>query len=257
MAGTNRRADARRGGPLVVLVRPQLGENIGAAARAMLNFGLEDMRLVAPRDGWPSEAARAMASGAVEVIDGAVVFESLEAALADCQFVCATTARDREMEKPVLEPAVAVGALGVRRDAGERVALVFGPERAGLTNDELTFADVLVTIPANPAFASFNLAQAVLLLGYEWFRARHGASRPAREGSPPATKAELFALFAHLEAELDQAGFLFPPAKRPAMVRNLRNMLQRAGFTEQDVRTLRGVIVALTGTKGRERAAGA
>lgn len=251
VAGTNRKAQAVTGGPVVVLVRPQLGVNIGAVARAMYNFGLTRLRLVQPRDGWPSPDAQAMASGADPVIAGAELFDTLEAALADVQFACATSARDRGMEKPVLEPHAAAGALRTRAEAGEAVALIFGPEAAGLTNDEAALADIQVTIPANPAFASLNIAQAVLIIGYEWFRARAKNLDELRQNAPAAPKNELFGLFVHLESELDRAGFLFPPEKRPAMVRNLRNMLQRAQFTEQDVRTLRGVIVALTGAKKR------
>ena len=234
----------------MVLVRPQLGENIGAAARAMLNFGLTELRLVAPRDGWPNKAALAMASGADAIVESATLFPTLEAALADRHFVAATTARVRELEKPVLEPQVAAGALRSRHEAGEATALVFGPEAAGLTNDEAALADVFITIPTNPAFASLNLGQAVLILGYAWFGAR-ARPQPARQAAPPATKAELFGLFDHLERELDRLGFLHPPEKKPAMMRNLRTMLSRAGFTEQDVRTLRGVVAALTGAKVR------
>lgn len=251
MAGTNRKAEAVTGGPVVVLVRPQLAVNIGAVARAMYNFGLMRLRLVNPRDGWPHPDASATASGADAVIAGVELFDTLEAALGDVAFVCATSARDRGMEKPVLEPHAAAGALRTRHEMGEEIALVFGPEAAGLTNDEAALADIQVMIPANPAFASLNIAQAVLIIGYEWFRARGKIGENLRNLAPLATKAELYALFGHLEEELDRAGFLFPPEKRPAMVRNLRNMLTRAQFTEQDVRTLRGVIVALTGGKKR------
>jgi len=253
MAGTNRKAQPLTGGPVVVLVRPQLGVNIGAVARAMYNFGLTRLRLVNPRDGWPNREAAAMASGADAVIGGVQLFDTLEAALGDIHFACAASARDRGMEKPVLEPHAAAGALRTRHEQGEEIALVFGPEAAGLTNDEAALADIQVTIPANPAFASLNIAQAVLIIGYEWFRARVRPEGELKSVMAPAPKAELFGFFTHLESELDRSGFLFPPEKRPAMVRNLRNMLARAQFSEQDVRTLRGVIVALTGGKRRPR----
>ena len=254
MAGTDKSARAVTGGPAVILVRPQLGENIGAAARAMLNFGLTDLRLVAPRDGWPNDTARAMASGADAVIDGARVFSTLEEAAADLIWLTATTARNRDLAKDVLVPAEAASAARAHLAGGEGIGFVFGPERAGLTNDEVSLADRLVTIPANPAFASLNLAQAVLILGFAWFTSME-APLPARRGrvSRPATKAELFGLFEHLETELDRAGFLFPPAKAPAMVRTIRGFLSRANFTEQDVRTLRGMVKALVYPKPSSR----
>jgi tRNA/rRNA methyltransferase len=247
MAGTNRAQSPLTGGPCVVLVNPQLADNIGAVARAMLNFGLLELRLVEPRDGWPQEAAFAMASGADAVLHEAKLYQSIAEATADLEILYATTARARDMEKPVLDAASAAEHLSESLAAGYRAGLVMGPERAGLTNDEISLCDHVVTIPANPAFASINLAQAVLILGYEWFKRRAPEMpRPARaKKTRPANKSELFGLFAQLEAELDRAGFLFPPDKRPAMVRNLRNMLSRADFTEQDVRTLRGVIKAL------------
>ncbi len=257
MAGTNRAATAITGGPAVILVRPQLGENIGAAARAMLNFGLTDLRLVAPRDGWPNETARAMASGADLVVDRARVFPSLEDAAADLNWLAATTARNRDMAKPAHPPAEMAAAARSALAHGEAVGFVFGPERAGLTNDEVSLADGLITIPANPAFASLNLAQAVLLVGFAWFTSADHVPKPSRGRiSAPATKAELFGLFEHIETELDHAGFLFPPAKAPAMIRSIRAMLSRANFTEQDVRTLRGMIKALAHPKPSSRSRG-
>lgn len=253
MAGTNRAARAMTGGPAVILVRPQLGENIGAAARAMLNFGLTDLRLVAPRDGWPNETARAMASGADDVIDGARVYPDLESAAADLTWLAATTARPRDMAKDVLTPAEVARQARERMARGEAPGLVFGPERAGLTNDEVSLADVVLNIPANPAFASLNLAQAVLIVGHMWFVTAQEPSTPRRRVSRPATKEELFGLFQHLETELDACGFLFPPDKAPAMIRNIRAMLTRAAFTEQDVRTLRGMIKALVHPKPSSR----
>ncbi len=243
------------GGPAVILVEPQLGENIGTAARAMANFGLTELRLVNPRDGWPSEAAKKAASGADWIIESAVVFPTLAEAIGDLGLTYATTARPRGMRKSVDGPQHAVGALSGRMAAGERVGVLFGRERWGLTNDEVAMADAILTYPVNPRFASLNIAQAVLLFGYEWFRQTVGeAPAFARDGGeempPLADKADLFRLFDHLESELDVGGFLKPPEKRPRMVNALRNMLHRAQLTDQDVRTLRGVIVALTGRRG-------
>ena len=253
MAGTNlrRRANAvaQAAAPCVILVRPQLGENIGAAARAMLNFGLGELRLVAPRDGWPNPAAEGAASGATEILERARRFDSLAAAIADLRLVVATTARTRTMIKPVLTPGAAIARLRQAVGGGVACGLLFGPERTGLENDELALADELLAIPANPAFASLNLAMAVLIVGYEWYRSadRTEAQVLAMGRTRPATKVELGGLFEHLEAELDACGFLRPPEKRPSMVRTLRNMLQRAALTEQEVRTLRGVITGLVG----------
>ncbi len=253
MAGTDQtKADRAREGdaPAIVLVRPQLGENIGTASRAMLNFGLSDLRLVAPRDGWPSDRARAAASGADLVIDRAHLFASSEEAVADLDFVIATTARTRDMVKPVLTPEAAAAKLREAIAAGGRAGVMFGPERTGLENDEVVLADALLMVPVNPAFASLNLAQAVLLVGYEWFKAgdRTAAERIDYLQTRPATKEELLGFFEHLERELDRFGFLKPPEKRPSMVRNLRNLFQRAAMTEQEVRTMRGVVAALTRT---------
>jgi len=222
----------------------------------MGNFGLDDLRIVAPRDGWPSQKARAAASGADWVIDKARVFANTEAAVADLGLVLATTVRTRDMVKPVTAPKSAVARLGVEFDAGRRAGVLFGAERAGLNNDDVALADAIVTIPVNPAFGSLNLAQAVLLIGYEWFEARNGEA-PAQVlklgDTRPANKAELVGFFEHLEGALDDAGFLLPVEKRPNMVRALRNMFQRDGLTEQDVRTLRGVVSALTRAHERRR----
>jgi tRNA/rRNA methyltransferase len=252
--------------PAVILVRPQLGENIGTAARAMANFGLADLRIVAPRDGWPNEAARAAAaSTGCHVVDGAHIFENLEQAINDLHFLAATTARPRDMVKPVIAPETAIAELSGRMTRGERCGVLFGPERSGLDNDQMALADVIISAPVDPTYASLNLAQAVLILGYEWIKARGGKALgretafdgPAREGldlqgQKPATKAELLGLFEHLEGALDMSGFLYPPEKRPAMVRNIRNMFQRMGATEQEVRTLRGIVAALeSGHKNR------
>jgi tRNA/rRNA methyltransferase len=262
------RGTAKAPPPAVVLVKPQLGENIGFAARAMANFGLADLRLVAPRDGWPNDKAQAAAAGAAFVADGATVHPSVEDAVGDLTFVLATTARTREMVKKVLSPESAARELAARALKGERGGILFGPERSGLDNDVLALADAIVIAPVSQDFASLSLPQAVLLVAYEWLKsqdAEPGLGRvtqfdgPAAEGvdlaaTRPATRAELFGLFAHLEAELDRAGFLHPPEKRPSMVRNIRNMFHRMGATDQDVRTWRGIVAALS--HARKRAGG-
>jgi tRNA/rRNA methyltransferase len=248
--------------PVVILVEPQLGENIGQTARAMANFGLDSLRLVAPRDGWPSEKALAAASGADDVIAKATVFPRLEDAIADLNYLAATTARIREMVKPVLSPESAVRDMSARIAAGQRCGILFGRERSGLENDEVALADCLVIAPVNPAFASLNLAQAVLLVAYEWRKETAADSLgratvydgPAREGlyfnkSAPAEKAELLGFFQHLESELEAGSFFKTDDKRASVIRNIRNMFERAALTEQEVRTLRGMIVALTGLR--------
>lgn len=240
-------AGALRPAPAFVLVEPQLGENIGAAARAMLNFGLSALRLVNPRDGWPNPAAEAMASGASAVIEGTRIFGSLEEALADCRYVLATTARPREMLLPVLDPAAAADALKIRIERGETCAVLFGRERAGLYNEEVARAAAVISIPVNPSFASLNLAQACLIVAYEWARAD---GREAFAGNldeaVPAPRADFERFIDHLFGELDARGYFFPPEKREVMERNLRVAFTRAGLTEGEVRTLRGVIKALT-----------
>ncbi len=257
MAGADRSrravAAADPGGPVVVLVKPQLGENIGAAARAMLNFGLTELRMVAPRGDWPNQKAINTASGADAVLADARLFGTTEAALADVSHVLATTARVRDMVKPVLTPNEAAARLREYQAGGERAALLFGREKSGLGNEDAALAEALVIVPANPAYSSINLAQAVLLTAYEWYRAggagRPAAARPMRKGAQAATQAEIQDLFDHLESELDACGFLYPPARRPRMVRNIRNIFARADLTDQEVRTLRGIIVGLTGRK--------
>ena len=253
-AGTDKTKNwVREPGPVVILVEPQLGENIGAAARAMANFGLSRLRLVKPREAWPNPKARAMASGADRVLDEATVYETLEAAIADCTLVLATTARAHDQAKPVIGAPEAAVLAAPRVAAGETVGILFGRERYGLENAEVVLADRIVTLPVNPAFASLNLAQAVVIIGYEWFRS--GDATPSERidhgGSVPAPREELILLFEHLEEELEKSGFLFPPGNRPGMIRNLRSILHRAQLTDQEVRTLRGVIVALT--KGKRR----
>lgn len=240
--------------PAVILARPQLGENIGAAARAMANFGLSDLRIVAPRDPWPNERAWSMAAGALWIVEGATLYARLEDALADLQLVFATTARSRGIAKEVLTPAEAASRMRQAGGAGVRCGLLFGNERAGLDNDEVALANGLITIPTSPDFASLNLGQAVLLNAYEWLKSGD-ATPPARVShgaqTRPATRQEMVHLFEHLEDELLKSGFLYPPDKVGQMKLNLRAMLSRADFTDQEVRTLRGIIVALT--RGRAR----
>jgi tRNA/rRNA methyltransferase len=247
LAGTDRtRSSDLQAAPAVILVVPQLGENIGMAARAMLNCGLTDLRLVRPRDGWPSDSATAASSGADIVIDNARVFETTEAAIADLTLVYATTARDRAMTKRVLTPEAAAREMR-EKQAGEgaRVGILFGGEAKGLNNDDVALADHVITAPLNPGFSSLNLAQAVLIISWEW--RKQALDVPAvelriDEATRPATKQEMNGLFEHLERSLDTTGFFHVVEKRPIMARNLRNILSRAAPTEQEVRTLRGVI---------------
>ncbi len=254
MAGTDHRREPQEGGPAIILVEPQLGENIGTAARAMLNCGLTELRLVRPRDGWPNAKAVAAASGADRVLEGARLFESVAEAIADLRHVYATTARNRYMVKRIATPRAA--ALEMRRlvAAGEGCGILFGRERSGLVNDDIALADTVLSVPLNPGFSSLNLAQAVLLVGYEWFTA--GDATPGdilQTGQTrPATKAELQEFFTHLEEALDASGFMRSEEKRPSMVRNLRNLFQRAAMTEQELRTLHGVVTALWGPRERK-----
>ncbi|MBM3531618.1 MAG: RNA methyltransferase [Alphaproteobacteria bacterium] len=244
MAGTDRKQAGLSGGPPVILHQPQLGENIGLAARAMLNCGLTEMRLVAPRDGWPNEKARSAASGADEVIDKAKLYPRLEAALSDLTHVFATTARPRGMVKPVLTPRAAAVAMRTLIGEGRKPGLLFGPERMGLTNDEIPLADTVVAVPLNPAFSSLNLAQAVLIVGYEWLQAADATPDLQHwgGGDDPAPKAELMNFLERFEAELDDCGFLRNLEQRPTMVRNLRNLFQRARPTSQELRTMHGAV---------------
>lgn len=234
--------------PIIILVAPQLGDNIGAAARAMLNFGLTRMRIVNPRDGWPNERAVANASGATEVLDKAEIFDSFADAIADCHKVYATTARRRELKKPVISLEEVRPKFVEDLGKGLKVAVAFGAERAGLENDDIALCDAILTIPINRNFSSINLAQSVLLVGYEWFRtAPEAFLRAVPEGEAPqlATKKELQGLFEQFEEELVQSGFLFPIEMRPHMIRNLRTMFMRAELLEQEVRTLRGAFKSL------------
>ncbi|MEI2805023.1 RNA methyltransferase [Albidovulum sp.] len=231
--------------PVFVLVRPQMGENIGAAARAMLNFGLARMRMVDPRDGWPNPRAVAMASGAAgRVLDHAGVFPTLPEAVADCAFVFATTARGRDLTKPVMTPERAMDHARALSAAGQRVAVLFGPERAGLENEDVARANAIISVPVNPAFPSLNLAQAVLLCAYEWGR-QGAAAAPevlALAGTDLASAVEVEKLGDHFEERLDAAGFFFPETKAEGMKLNLRNLWSRMPLTRADVQTLHGML---------------
>jgi tRNA/rRNA methyltransferase len=239
-------------GPAVILCEPQLGQNIGMVARAMANFGLAELRLVNPRDGWPSEYADKAASGAMHVIEGTKVYDRLEDAIADLTFVMATTARPRDMIKPVRGPGEAAGDLRRRFSSGEKTGILFGRERWGLNNDEIILADEIITFPVNPAFASLNIAQAVLLTSYEWMKS--GGEDPARESfgediRPVADRKHLVGLMDHLENALDDAGYFFPPERRERMAQTVRNIFVHLKLKEQEIQTLRGVIAALEGRR--------
>jgi tRNA/rRNA methyltransferase len=258
-AGTDHTKPKLEGGPAIVLVRPQLAVNIGMCARAMANFGLSDLRLVAPREGWPrtdpyGKEAYAAAAGAVHLLESVRVYESVREAIEDLSFVYAATARGRGQMKPVHTPEKAMQKTAALMALGERHGVLFGPERTGLDNDEVALADAILTFPVNPAYASLNLAQAVLLTGYEWFRAALGDAIPfdVSERSPPATREMTLAFFDFLESELDKRQFFRPATKKPIMSRNLRNMFHRMSLTEQDVRTLWGVVVRLVEGPRRE-----
>ena len=261
MAGTNSERELIAEGPAIILVHPQLGENIGMVARAMANFGLAELRLVNPRDGWPSEKAISAASKADHVIDAARVFTSLEEAVADLNFVYATTARDRYGYKEVRSPVVAANTLRQRFRAGEATGILFGRERTGLTNEEIALADELVTFPVNPAFASLNLAQAVLLMSYEWMKTGMGSLEETAFGAlpqRPAKKDELQGLFDHMEEALDARGYFRPAAKKPKLIENLRSALTRPSFTGSEIQVLRGIVSCLDRfTREAPRGAGA
>jgi tRNA/rRNA methyltransferase len=233
--------------PVIVLVRPQLGENIGKAARAMLNFGLTEMRLVSPRDGWPNPSAGPAASGADEVLAQATVYETTAAAVADCAHVYATTVRKRGVSKPVLTPEAAAGEI-----AGQpgRSAVLFGAERSGLETEDVALARAIVTVPINPEFGSLNLAQAVILIAYEWSKSRDLAQPPLQQELPPAPQEELDGLVAHFEELLEPKGYFRPAARAASTRRTLRGLLTKPGWNHLEVRTLRGVLSALSRTRG-------
>jgi len=233
--------------PAVILASPQLGENIGTAARAMANFGLSDLRLVTPRDGWPNEKARAASSGAHHVIDGARVFATLDEAVADLSFVIATTRRERDMTKRVAGPPEGLGELCAVAAGGAATGILFGRERWGLENDEVARANIIVSFPVDPTFASLNVAQSVLLMAYEWRRVAHGAMPLPEAESPPATRQEVVGLWEHLVGLLRPSGYFRPPEMVERLERNLLLIVSDAGWTKQQVRTLRGVLRHLAG----------
>jgi tRNA/rRNA methyltransferase len=251
MAGTDStQGIVFRPSPAIILCEPQLGENIGTAARAIANFGLWDLRLVNPRDGWPSERAVAAASRADHVIERVRVFETTEAAIADLSLVFATTARRRDLQKPVLGPEEASRRMAahIAQSKTGGAGLLFGRERWGLYNEEVALSDAIVTLPVEPAFASLNIAQAVLLMAYEWQKSGLASETDTAFSVPegvPADKQILQGLFDHLEAALEARGYFRPPPKKPKMVDNLRAVLTRPGFTEPELRVLRGVVASL------------
>ena len=247
MAGTDNNLSAlvENVTPIIMLVEPQLGENIGMVARAMLNCGVTELRLVRPRDGWPNEKAFSAASGANTVIEGAKIFSTLEDAIADLAYLYAATARERDMTKRVVTPHTC--ASEIRAKGSLSCGILFGNEAKGLKNDDIALADTILMVPLNPAFTSLNLSQAVLIAVYEWHKL--GDETPAdvlnMQSSRPANKKELNKLFEHLESALDDTGFFHVREKKPIMTRNIRNLLHRAAPTEQEVRTLRGIIKSL------------
>lgn len=256
MAGTDKSVSVQfRPGPAIILCEPQLGENIGTTARAMANFGLWDLRLVNPRDGWPNERAVAAASRADHVIDRVRVFDSVEAAISDLSLVHATTARRRDMQKEVVGPEESAQRMVAHVGGGAGAGLLFGRERWGLYNEEVALADSIVTLPVEPAFASLNIAQAVLLMAYEWRRQSEAGTDLPFSGGLEATapREELLGLFGHLEETLDRTGFFKTADKRPTMVTNLRAIFSRADLTGQEIRTLRGVISSIDRAHERQR----
>lgn len=243
--------------PVIILVDPQLGDNIGTTARAMLNCGFGQLRLVRPRDGWPNPAAERYASGATCVLDGVQVYDTTEAAIADLHYVVACTARRRDMIKPVLTPEQAAAACHTRTAQDQRCGILFGAERAGLVNEDIVRSDAIVTVPLNPDFASLNLAQAVLLLCYTWVQGltKHqpGDETLQMGATRPATKQELQTLLDHLETTLDQTGYFRTPELKPTVWASIQNTFQRMQLTEQEARTFHGVIKSLHGQRLREK----
>lgn len=260
MTGTDHtkltQAPAQATGPVVILVNPQMGENIGATARAMLNCGLVSLRIVNPRDGWPNERAEAMAAGALEMMPPVEVYDSTEAAIADLHHVYATTARPRDMVKNVMTARAAANDMRARESEGQRIGLLFGAERSGLGNEDVAIAGTVITIPLNPGFSSLNLGQAVLLVAHEWMSA--GDATPGvqmiNNDSFPATQDSMTNLYQRLEDELQRTGFFRAPDMKPTVLRNLHSMLTRAEMTDQEVKTFHGIISALTGKKSGNNA---
>lgn len=228
--------------PIIVLVRPQLGQNIGKAARAMLNFGLTEMRLVAPRDGWPNPEAGPAASGADVVLEQARVFDSVEDSIADCSLVFASTVRRRDLVMPVLGPEEMADRIAA---LPERSAILFGPERSGLETEDVALANAIVTVPINPDFGSLNLAQAVILLAYEWSKRSELAQPTVKELEPPASHGELEGLVGHLNGELEAKGYFHPPSRMQATKNTLRTIFTKTGWSSREVKAVRGVVRAL------------
>ncbi|MBX3529798.1 MAG: RNA methyltransferase [Rhizobiaceae bacterium] len=240
--------DQKAGGPAIILVEPQLGENIGMVARAMANFGLTDLRLVNPRDGWPNEKAIATASRADHVIGAVQVFEQLDHAIGDLNFLYATTARQRDGFKPVRSPVEAGRSMRQRANAAQKVGILFGREKWGLSNEEVAAADEIVTFPVDPNFASLNIAQAVLLMSYEWMKSGLADETATLFAGPemiPAPKAALHSLLKHLEEALEARGYFRPAPKKPKMLDNLAAVLTRPQFSESEIKVLRGVVTSL------------
>jgi len=231
--------------PVIVLVRPQLGQHIGKAARAMLNFGLTELRLVNPRDGWPNPEAGPAASGADVVLEQAQVFETTEAAIADCNLVFASTVRRRDLVMPVAGPEEMAERIA---DSTGRSAILFGPERSGLETEDVALADAIVTVPINPDFGSLNLAQAVILLAYEWSRRADLAQPTVKESEPPAPHGDLEGLMEHLNGELDAKGYFHPPSRTQATKNTLRTIFTKAGWSTREIKAVRGIIRALVGS---------
>jgi tRNA/rRNA methyltransferase len=228
--------------PVIVLVRPQLGQNIGKAARAMLNFGLTEMRLVAPRDGWPNPDAGPAASGADVVLEQAQLFDTVAAAIADCGQVFASTVRRRDLVMPVLGPDEMAGRI---RAVPTRSAILFGPERSGLETEDVALANAIVTVPINPKFGSLNLAQAVILLAYEWSRTGDFSQPPAKELEVPAPHNELDGLIAQLDESLENKGYFHPPSRTQATRNTIRTIFTKTGWSSREVKAVRGIIRAL------------
>lgn len=254
-------------GPAIILVHPQLGENIGMCARAMLNCAVTELRIVKPRDGWPNDAATAAASGAVSILENAKLYDTTKEAVADLEYVLATTARARGMVKDIVTAEAAArkiremngfthplpNPLGEGQPPQQRCGILFGPERTGLENDDIALANAILNIPLNPAFSSLNLAQAVLLACYSWLSADNpfsaSESVPSLGETAPATKNEIENLMKHLEEELETGGFFRSPDQRPTLMRNIRNFFFRSGMTAQDARTMHGIFSCLTGKR--------
>ncbi len=237
--------------PVIVLVGPQMGENIGACARAMLNCGIDELRIVNPRDGWPSEKAEAMAAGAFDIMPPVRVYNSTAEAIADCHQVYATTARPRDMVKPVMTAREAADDVHARSSQNQKCAYLFGCERTGLENDDIALSHAIITIPVNPDFSSLNLGQGVLLCAYEWYQAQPCLPMPIDPDNLPAPHDELNNLYSRLEQDLAEGGFFRTPEMQPTVMRNIQNMLSRAQMTSQEINTFHGIIKVLTGRRNR------